>query len=99
MYVDDVNVYVKGGINEVEEKVKPIRAKLTNDVGLLQVEMSGTEKGEEGNTNMLIPNMFLVCRLQIVGAKKRELELRSIAAHRGADFEARGTCHKWEWCS
>ena len=33
MYVDDVNVHVKGDVNEEEEKVKPICAKLTNDVG------------------------------------------------------------------
>ena len=78
MYVDDVNVHVKGDVNEVEEKVKPIRTKLTNDVGLLQLEMSGTEKGKDGKTNMLLPNSILVSRFQIVGAKKRELELSSL---------------------
>ena len=64
MLVDDVNVHVRGGINEVEEKAKPIRAKLTNDVGLLQLEMSGTEKGKDGKTNMLLPNSILVSRIK-----------------------------------
>ena len=49
-----------------------------NDVGLLQLKMSGTKKEKEGKTNMFLSNMFLVCRFQIVGAKKGELELRSM---------------------
>ena len=78
MYVDDVNVHVKGGINEVEEKVKHIRAKLQDDVGLLQLEMSGPEKGKDGKTNVFLSNMFIGCRFQTVGATKRELELYSL---------------------
>ena len=78
MYVDDVNVHVKGDVIEVEDKVKPIRAKLTNDVGLLQLEMSGTEKGKDGKTNMFLPNSILGSRFQKVGAKKREFELSSL---------------------
>ena len=78
MYVDDVNVHVKGDVNEVEEMREHIRANLTNDVGLLQLKMSGTEKGKDGKTNMLLPNSILVSRLQKVGAKKRELELSSL---------------------
>ena len=38
VYVDDVNVYVKGCINEVEERRNHIRAKLDNEVRLLQLK-------------------------------------------------------------
>ena len=47
-------------------------------MGLLQLEMSGTENGKDGKTNMLLPNSILGSRLQKVGAKKRELELSSL---------------------
>ena len=86
MLVDDVNIHVKGDVNEVEEKVKPIRAKLTNDVGLLQLEMSGTEKGKDDKTNMLLHNSILGSRFQTVGATKRDLELYSLLRTRGAQF-------------
>ena len=39
--------------------------------------MSGTGKGEEGETNLLLPNSILWSRFQKVGAK-RELELYSL---------------------
>ena len=45
---------------------------------VLQLEMSGTGKGEEGKTNMLLPNSILWSRFQKVGAKNRELESRSL---------------------
>ena len=78
MLVDDVNIHVKGCINEVEEMREHIRAKLEDEVGLLQLKMSGTEKEKEGKTNVFLSSMFWECRFQKVGAKKRELESRSL---------------------
>ena len=59
-----MNIHVKGCINEVEEMRKHIRAKLEDEVGLLQLKMSGTEKVKEGKTNMLLPNSILVSRIK-----------------------------------
>ena len=43
VYVDVVNAYVKGCINEVEERRNHIRAKLEDEVRLLQLK-SGAKK-------------------------------------------------------
>ena len=43
---------------------KHIRTKLEDEVGLLQLKMSGTEKGKEGKTNMLLPNSILGSRIK-----------------------------------
>ena len=58
MLVDDLNIHVKGWINEVEEMRKHIRTKLEDEVGLLQLNMSGTEKGKKARRMYFCPACF-----------------------------------------
>ena len=99
MLVDDVNIHVKGWINEVEEMREHIRAKLEDEVGLLQLKMSGTEKEKEGKTNMFLSNKILGVQVSKSWSQEERIGITQFALHRSAEFEARGACHKWEWCS
>ena len=98
MLVDDVNIHVKGWINEVEEMRKHIRAKLQDEVGLLQLKMSGTEKGKKARRMYFFQHVFGV-QVSKSWSQEERIGITQFAPHRGPDFEARGACHKWEWCS
>ena len=79
MYFD---LHMEGNTNEVEEKVYNTFAKFRDEVWLLQLKMSRTEKGKKGQGNMFLSDSTLESRFGKLEPRRGNWNFAVCAAHR-----------------
>ena len=82
VYVDDETIHMEGDTCEVEEKVYNTIANFRDEVWLLQLKMSRTERGKERQSNMFLSDSILESRFGKLEPRRENWNFAVCTAHR-----------------